>query len=409
MAINNKLISYLSGNLGVFSIRFFYFILLTFFLDTEELAEFTTSISISAILLSICTYGNYNLFMRRNSQGELKESVLGEYIVNSFLALIFFSIILYSLSLSFDSILNISTKVLLVIFIGEFFFTSIPSLFKAYALSAYDNNIFVDALTNIVTAILLLLTACSMFFFKDKIDLYRFWLFSYPIVGLLSFFLRVFLWRGKIRLPSIKMIPLALRMQFSSGHSFMVSAVFRNGYLNLDRILILNILGPQIAGYYAISFRFFNVFLMMLNSFSGVKEARLYQIAEESLIKLYEEVKLINHETIKYLIYSIPIWGAVAIGIYISYPKECFYIFICLFFLCPFQLLTFTFLNVLNSSGFENQRLFYMLLGSIIASLISIFMASYLSWLAIILGSIASSLTVLCLAKLTLYKRINNE
>uniref|UniRef100_UPI002B23F685 hypothetical protein n=1 Tax=Escherichia coli TaxID=562 RepID=UPI002B23F685 len=68
--MNSRLLSYLCGSVGVFAIRFLYFLALTFFLNTQELADFTTSISISAILLSVCMYGNYNLFMRRTAQGE---------------------------------------------------------------------------------------------------------------------------------------------------------------------------------------------------------------------------------------------------------------------------------------------------------------------------------------------------
>ncbi|WP_206781673.1 hypothetical protein, partial [Proteus mirabilis] len=81
--MNTKLLSFLFGNLGVFSIRFLYFIILTFILDLKEIAEFTTCISISGILLCICNYGNYNLFMRRSSKGEDSKKILGEYIFTS--------------------------------------------------------------------------------------------------------------------------------------------------------------------------------------------------------------------------------------------------------------------------------------------------------------------------------------
>lgn len=175
-----------------------------------------------------------------------------------------------------------------------------------------------------------------------------------------------------IHYPNIKHYIPAVINQFHNGHGFMISTVFRNIYLNIDKILMLNILGGEIAGNYAIAFRFYNVFLMVLNSVSGVKEAKLYQLAEESLHALNKEVASINRMTLKYFIMVIPFWLLASFGVYIYYPEQCAYMLILLLLLCPVQLLSFTMLNVLNSSGFEWQRLLYMFIGALISAVTSL-------------------------------------
>lgn len=112
---------------------------------------------------------------------------------------------------------------------------------------------------------------------------------------------------------------------------------------------------------------------MVLNSVSGVKEAKLYQLAEESLHALNKEVASINRMTLKYFIMVIPFWLLASFGVYIYYPEQCAYMLILLLLLCPVQLLSFTMLNVLNSSGFEWQRLLYMFIGALISAVTSFY------------------------------------
>ncbi|MDB9566426.1 oligosaccharide flippase family protein [Providencia rettgeri] len=392
--MNNKLFSFLLGNIGVFGIRFLYFIVLTFTLSIQEIASFTTNISISSIILCLCTYGSYNLFMRRSAKGEDGKKIIGEYISSSFILLIL-TIILISIFFSF---LNTSIELydLILILIAEYSFTAIPGIFKSYALSEYDRSIFIDSITNIISSCLLLLASLFLLFFHMKIeDTYSSWINTYLIISIFSFLFRIFIWKDKLVLPSISSLPKIIITQMKSGHNFMISSVFRNSYLNIDKILIYSLLGKEIAGLYAISFRFFNVFLMLLNSISGVKEAILYQLAEESKLKLKHEFKVIQHSTIKYFLYSIPLWLIISIGIFNYYPITCFYMFLSLFFLCPIQLLSLSKLNLLNSISLENHRLILMLAGFIFNIVISFSLYNYLSWLAIIIGLLTSSLTIL--------------
>lgn len=408
MKMNNKLISYLCGNIGVFSVRFFYFVLLTIFLNANQLADFTTGISISAILLSVCTYGNYNLFMRRCAQGEDSRKVLGEYVVTSIIYFIIFIAILLGVYFFKAQVLGVSSRALIYIFFAEFFFTATPAIFKAYALSAYDKNILLDSLVNISIAILLLISVLILYFQGHGEGVYNLWLRIYAIVGLLSFCFRLFMWRDKIIFPPIIEYVSSVVSQFQNGHGFMISAVFRNVYLNIDKILILNILGGQVAGDYAIAYRFYNVFLMVLNSVSGVKEARLYHIAEVSLHELKREVSDINITTLKYFLLITPLWLIVSIGVYWYYPTQCAYMFISLLILCPLQLLSFTMLNVLNSSGFEWQRLIYMFTGSVVGSVVSFLLSGVIFWGAIVLGAILSSIVVLILSNKIFNKKVHD-
>ncbi|MEX7689075.1 lipopolysaccharide biosynthesis protein [Escherichia coli] len=405
--MNSRLLSYLCGSVGVFAIRFLYFLALTFFLNTQELADFTTSISISAILLSVCMYGNYNLFMRRTAQGEGSDLVLGEYIITSFFYFSFFLIILLMLRFNYNQFMGVSTNRLIYIYFAEFFFTAIPALFKAYALTEYDRNILVDSLVNINVALLLLASVTLLYFYDSK-DYYSVWIKVYASVGLLSFIIRLLIWRKNIHYPNIKHYIPAVINQFHNGHGFMISTVFRNIYLNIDKILMLNILGGEIAGNYAIAFRFYNVFLMVLNSVSGVKEAKLYQLAEESLHALNKEVASINRMTLKYFIMVIPFWLLASFGVYIYYPEQCAYMLILLLLLCPVQLLSFTMLNVLNSSGFEWQRLLYMFIGALISAVTSFLLSGLMSWVAIIAGAILSSSAVLVLSKNIFMKKVSD-
>ncbi|MGU9865529.1 lipopolysaccharide biosynthesis protein [Kluyvera ascorbata] len=406
--MNNKLISYLCGSIGVFSVRFFYFVLLTIFLNANELADFTTSISISAILLSVCTYGNYNLFMRRCAQGEDSRRVLGEYVVTSIVYFMLFIAVLWGVYFFKEQVLGVNSRALIYVFFAEFFFTATPAIFKAYALSAYDKNILLDSLVNISIAVLLLISVLILFCQGRGDGVYSLWLKIYAVVGLLSFCFRLFMWRGKIIFPPMKEYVHSAISQFKDGHGFMISAVFRNIYLNVDKILILNILGGQVAGNYAIAYRFYNVFLMVLNSVSGVKEARLYHIAEVSLHELKKEVSDINLTTLKYFLLTTPLWLIISVGVYLYYPSQCAYMFISLLVLCPLQLLSFTMLNVLNSSGFEWQRLIYMLTGSVVGSVISFLLSGVFSWGAIVLGAILSSVIVLVLSRNIFNKKVNN-
>ncbi|MTC60660.1 oligosaccharide flippase family protein [Providencia rustigianii] len=390
--MNNKLFSFLLGNIGVFGIRFFYFIILTFTLSVQELASFTTSISICSIILCLCTYGSYNLFMRRKAKGEDGKIIIGEYLISS---LIFLIIVTFTLCIIFLFIdISIKPSDLIIILISEYSFTAIPGIFKSYALSEYDKNIFIDSVTNIISSCVL--TISSLFLlYLEKDNLYSTWVNIYFIVSIISILFRLFIWRNKISFPPFLSIPNLILAQIKLGHSFMISSVFRNAYLNVDKILIYSIFGKEIAGWYAISYRFFNVFLMLLNSISSVKEAKLYQFAEESKAKLNIEFKEIQYLTIKYYFYSIPFWFITAIGLYFYYPIECVYIFISFFFLCPLQLLSLSKLNLLNSISLERYRLIFMILGFLLNVLVSFILSIYLTWPAIVIGLSVSSLAIL--------------
>ncbi|MEX6161512.1 oligosaccharide flippase family protein [Proteus mirabilis] len=403
--MNTKLLSFLFGNLGVFSIRFLYFIILTFILNLKEIAEFTTCISISGILLCICNYGNYNLFMRRSSKGEDSKKILGEYIFTSIILLFLFSVIFYIYSQYKQYFLGVRTENLLLILISEYFFSAVPGIFKAYALSEYNQKILLDSITNIITSLLLLICSSLLwyFYYTSNSYVYSYWINMYLLIGVISFIIRILIWKKNIVLPSIKQIIPNLFIQLKSGNNFMFSSVFRNFYLNIDKILILNLLGKEVAGYYAISFRFFNVLLMILNSISGVKEAKLYQLYEESFLKFKSEIKAINNLSLKYFIFSIPLWIVVAISIYYFYPLSCLYIFIMLMLICPIQLLSFTMLNALNSIGLENQRLSLMIFSVLINCIISFSLSTYISWGAIVIGILISNIIIVASSKYYIY------
>ncbi|HDV8627228.1 TPA: hypothetical protein QIW96_004638, partial [Escherichia coli] len=120
------------------------------------------------------------------------------------------------------------------------------------------------------------------------------------------------------------------------------------------------------------------------------------------------EVASINRMTLKYFIMVIPFWLLASFGVYIYYPEQCAYMLILLLLLCPVQLLSFTMLNVLNSSGFEWQRLLYMFIGALISAVTSFLLSGLMSWVAIIAGAILSSSAVLVLSKNIFMKKVSD-
>ncbi|WIF77269.1 oligosaccharide flippase family protein [Citrobacter braakii] len=406
---DRKLLTFLFGNVSVFSIRFIYFIFLSFLLEISDLGLFATLISIASLVLCFVSFGNYNLLMKRKSKGEDSFDVLSEYFLNSFVFLLCLMLLLVLIDdLGFSFFFNdFDIYILFKIIIAEFIFTSIPGLFKSASLSDYDGKIKKDAITNVVTSLLLLSSVILMYtVMSNNVLPLSSWSNIYLFIAIITISIRIFIWRDVIRIPRINLIKVSIIKQIKGGSYFMIASLMRTSFLHIDKILIVSFLGLKMAGYYAIAFRFFNVMLMITNSVSGVKEAKLYQLAVSNISSFSDEVRLINKKSMMFFMYTIPIWLVLLVFIYYVYSLDSVYIFVALFFICPLQLISFTMLNALNSLSYEKERILILLLSFLLNISIVVFFNNSIGWLSVILGLALSSSVVISISKIIINRSV---
>nr|PMJ32653.1 hypothetical protein BCU26_09625 [Vibrio splendidus] len=400
---DKKLQHFLFGNIGVFSIRFLYFFVLSFVLSISELGLFTTILSISALFLSLVSYGNYNLTMRRRANGEDSFLVLSEYMTSSFALLLILVAMIYVTFPLFSNLfvdLNLSVYTIIKIILSEYAFVAVSGLFKSAVLSEYDEKIKLDALTNIISSTLLLIFVLVLFVFKGNEVSLSYWSNIYFLVACITILVRFFIWKKHLYFTSYIKVFSIIKVQLIDGASFMFASLMRGSFLHLDKLLIVLFFGLEMAGYYAVSFRFFNVMLMTLNSVSAVKEAKLYQVAREGINAIKREISEINKKSIIFFLYSTPVWIFIFVAVHFLYEQKSLEIIVLLYLLCPLQLIAFTMLNSLNSLNYEKIRIL-ILLFSFVINCITVYIArEYIGWGSIILGMGASSIFVVLSSKL---------
>lgn len=342
--------------------------------------------------------------MRRSANGEPQFELVLEYFFNA-IYLTFATILLlfiFHFLLNIDLNFNTFIKILL----SEFVFSLVPGLFKSAALSCYDDKIKKDALTNVISALILLFTVTYIYLNvrggeNISLDL---WASFYLLNAVIALCFRFFLWRRYFTARAKHRHFASIKIQMKDGFYFMIASLMRTSFLHIDKLLIIYFFGLRIAGYYAIAFRFYNVILMVTNSISGVKEAKLYNLAVSDIYKFKDEVVDIIFSTMKFYLYTIPFCILVLVFVFHLYNVDVTLILASLFFLCPMQLLSFTMLNAMNSMGKEKSRTLILVMCFIVNIFTVITCHDYIGWFSIIVGSFASNVLILFSTKRFIFK-----
>ena len=384
-----QLKAFLSGSIGNTLVRFGYFFVLSLTITSYDLGLFTTILYGSALLLPLFALGSYNLILKQSVETGNHFQFLYRYSMVSFLfSVIALLFIFFSLKLLSPSVfIKYDFYILLRVFYAEFILTLIGSLFKSISLAKFDDSIKKDAIINVSTSICLFISVVLFLFFDDTHSINT-WSWYYLTIACLTLLIRGYVWRNDFDFPLIFPFISTAVYQFRVGLPFMLSATLRSLFINADKFFVVSIFGLEIAGLYAIATRFYNVFVMVLNSISAVHEGNLYKYALNRFSFMSKVIE-INKKTIIFFIIILHFAFITSYFVSLIYGSTVFYMFAIMMFVCPFHLVSFTYLNALNSLDLSYVRL-YILIAAFLINLITVFIFNSFGWCVIVFGAFAS-------------------
>lgn len=400
---DKRLLAFLTSNLVNTCLRFLYFIILTFAISTEDIGRYSALIYSASLIISLSSMGAYNLVMLDKKETGAFKNVLTYFYQSACLAaiilLIFPSAIFKFL---FDD--NVSYFLLVIIVAAELFSTYFSSLFKAATLSEYNDLIKKDAKLSVLQSACLVIGVTI--FWQASGSKLNYWAGLYFSICALCFVYRLIYFRSHLKFDN-RISFISITNHIRNGSWFMFSGFLRNTLLSVDKILVLPFLGAEVAGQYAIAQRFYNAYLIILNSVSGVKEGILYQLQVKSPTFL-KSITSINVSTFTAWLMLLPIYVLTYPVILIIYSYNEAQIFLALGLILPIQLFSYTYLNGLNAGDFRYERIL-ILVSSIVFYMTIIYKFSYVGYQVFVMGSFLVFAFIGILGRLVIAKRAGED